>query len=182
MSDMGVINIINNRTGKKYTAGSTNIDQLMNQYKNKIEHAHHHNEELRKDAEKGDTFRFEVVSRNCKTEDEIRALRDSEIYRNRNNTYNSRHCLGSHGSELVYRRCERSCPTSEGQRTRDRTDCCGARNEFAGVHGELSERASRQRGHERGQHHRQQCLQHPRYYRRFGIDETACRRAVDARS
>lgn len=88
MSDMGVINIINNRTGKKYTAGSTNIDQLMNQYKNKIEHAHHHNEELRKDAEKGDTFRFEVVSRNCKTEDEIRALRDSEIYRNRNNTYN----------------------------------------------------------------------------------------------
>ena len=88
MSDMGVINIINNRTGKKYTAGSTNIDQLMKQYKNKIQHASHHNEDLSKDAEMGDTFRFEVVSRNCKTEDEIRTLRDEEIYRNRNNTYN----------------------------------------------------------------------------------------------
>lgn len=86
--DMGVFNIVDNRTGKKYTAGSTNMDQLKNQYKNKIEHANHHNEELRKDIEKGHTFRFEEVSRDCKTEDEIRALRDAEIYRNRNNTYN----------------------------------------------------------------------------------------------
>ena len=86
--DMGVFNIVDNRTGKKYTAGSTNMDQLKNQYKNKIEHANHHNEELRKDIENGHTFRFEEVSRDCQTEEEIRALRDAEIYRNRNNTYN----------------------------------------------------------------------------------------------
>ena len=86
--DKGVFNIVNMITGKKFTSGSTNMDQLMNKYTYDIEHGNHHNEELRKDIEEGDTFRFEVVSRDCKTEDEIRALRDAEIYRNRNNTYN----------------------------------------------------------------------------------------------
>lgn len=86
--DMGVFNIVNKRTGKKYTAGSTNIDQLMNKYDYEMEHGTHHNEELMKDREEGNTFRFEVVSRDCNTEDEVRALRDAEISRNRNNTYN----------------------------------------------------------------------------------------------
>lgn len=86
--DMGVFNIVNKRTGKKYTAGSTNIDQLMNKYDYEMEHGTHHNEELMKDREEGNTFRFEVVSRDCNTEDEVRALRDVEIYRNRKNTYN----------------------------------------------------------------------------------------------
>lgn len=86
--DMGVFNIVNKRTGKKYTAGSTNMDQLMNKYDYEMEHGTHHNEGLRKDGEEGDTFRFEVVSRDCENEDEVRALRDAEIHRNRKNTYN----------------------------------------------------------------------------------------------
>ena len=89
MGDSGVFNIINTRTGRTYTASSdTDIDRLMDKYRSDLKNRSHHNHGLRNDARKGDNFRFKVVARNCSSRNEVLQIREAEIYKNRNNTYN----------------------------------------------------------------------------------------------
>ncbi len=89
MGDSGVFNIINTRTGRTYTASSyTDMDRLMDKYRHDLRNSNHHNHGLRNDARKGDNFRFKVVARNCSSRREVLQIREAEIYKNRNNTYN----------------------------------------------------------------------------------------------
>ncbi len=91
MARRGVFKIINRRTGKVYVGSSnTNLDKLIYSYWQRLYSGDHHNHELQSDFNYygRSNFTAVIVNGSCRSEDEVRSLRDSEIYLNRHNTYN----------------------------------------------------------------------------------------------
>lgn len=91
MARRGVFKIVNKRTGKVYVGSSnTNLDRLIDSYWNKLYSGTHHNNELQSDFDYygSSSFEYVIVSDSCYSEDEVRSVRESEIYLNRFNTYN----------------------------------------------------------------------------------------------
>lgn len=91
MARRGVFKIINKRTGRVYVGSSnTNLDRLIYSYWQRLYSGDHHNYELQSDFDHygRSNFTVEIVSGSCYSEDEVRSLREHEIYINRHNTYN----------------------------------------------------------------------------------------------
>lgn len=91
----GVVNIVNTKTGKKYTVRSfTNIDKRIEDYEIKLAYGNHSNKRLQHDYNKygKKNFRIEPVNINCTTKEEVNRIGDQEIRRNKRNrnSYNSR--------------------------------------------------------------------------------------------
>lgn len=87
----GVFKIINKRTGRVYVGSSnTNLDKLIYNYWQRLYSGDHHNPDLQADFDSfgKSNFTVEIVSASCYSEDEVRSLREHEIYINRHNTYN----------------------------------------------------------------------------------------------
>ena len=87
----GVFKIINNVTGKVYIGSSdTNMDNLIYGYWQKLKSGVHHNKELQRDFDYygSSNFDFIIVKDDCRSEEEVRLLREREIYLNSHNTYN----------------------------------------------------------------------------------------------
>ena len=91
MARRGVFKIINKRTGRVYVGSSnTNLDRLIYSYWQRLYAGDHHNYDLQSDFDYygRSNFTVEIVSGSCYSEDEVRSLREHEIYINRHNTYN----------------------------------------------------------------------------------------------
>lgn len=77
----GVANIVNKKTGQKYTLKSTNLDNLIKNYFESLENGTHSNELLQNDFNKygRDNFEVEIIVDNCSSEDEINRIGNKEI-------------------------------------------------------------------------------------------------------
>lgn len=89
---IGVANIVNKKTGDKYTIRSTNLDRRINDYFIKLEKGKHHNVYLQRDYDKYGRhgFKPEIVASDCKTQAEINRLGKLEIEKNGIKSYNIR--------------------------------------------------------------------------------------------
>ena len=77
--------------GKIYVGSSnTDVDLRKDHYLHTLVLGIHHNEELQSDFNiyGHENFEINIVNKNCKTENEVRHLREQIIYENRFNTYN----------------------------------------------------------------------------------------------
>ena len=91
MRRKGVFIITNTVTGKVYVGSSnTNLDQRLYDYWEKLLLGTHHNAELQADFNYygRSNFNKRIIASNCRSEYEVRQIRENEIYLNRFNTYN----------------------------------------------------------------------------------------------
>ena len=88
----GVANIVNKKTGQKYTLKSTNLDNLIKNYFESLENGTHSNDLLQSDFNKygRDNFEVEIIVDNCSSEDEINRIGNKEIRKNASKSYNKR--------------------------------------------------------------------------------------------
>ena len=88
----GVANIVNKKTGQKYTLKSTNLDNLIKNYFESLENGTHSNELLQRDFNKYgmDNFEVEIIADNCSSKDEINRIGNKEIRKNASKSYNKR--------------------------------------------------------------------------------------------
>ena len=91
MARRGVFKIVNKQTGTVYVGSSnTDMDRLIDSYWAKLYSGSHHNRALQSDFDYYGSSNFEyiIVNDNCYSENEVRSVREREIYLNRYNTYN----------------------------------------------------------------------------------------------
>ncbi|WP_405287041.1 double zinc ribbon domain-containing protein [Methanobrevibacter sp.] len=88
----GVANIVNKKTGDKYTIRSTNLERRIKDYFIKLEKGKHHNVYLQRDYNRygRQGFKPEIVVSDCRTQSEINRLGKLEIEKNGIKSYNIR--------------------------------------------------------------------------------------------
>ena len=87
---MGVANIVNKKTGFKYTFRSTDLDNIFRKYILDLAVGKHHNKYLQNDYNNygKNSFDLEIIKDNCKSQSELNRIGKLEITKNGDKSYN----------------------------------------------------------------------------------------------